>query len=580
MRKFISLIFIISALLAALAFRMISAGLTNTSKDFFRRIALKKKFIISCRSSAAYDIIPGDIPPLPGCGNHSWKITTGSDSAQFYFNQGINMYYAFHTLEAQASFAKAIRFDSSCAMAWYGQALALGPTINFGNGFRAPEEAVLDIDHGERLNSGCTDLEKDLIAAMRKRYSKDTTIDLKKLQDDYAASMKILADKYSGNADIVALYADALMLEHPWDLYDIKLQPKPWTNEIRRVLAKALVLDSLHPGANHFMVHTVEGSLHPEDGLKNAEILAGLMPDVAHIVHMPSHIYIRTGNYKKGIESNYKAVDAYHKYLGLYAPEAEGMFLYDIHAIHLQSACSMMAGNYRVAMSSGDALNLSVTDEFQKTPGATGNFMQYAKNFQVFTLLRFGKWEAVIKEPVPDTALHFATVIRHFARGMAFAGLSLTDSAKQEKLLLEKAMKANDLKIPFDPFSSAFDAGQVADGILAGKIAETSGDLILARRNFELAVQAEDMLVYDEPRDWPIPARQYLGSLFLKMKQYENAILVFQKDLEVNPNNGWSLTGLELAYQVLNNQVAVKKIKARLTDAWQVKDVPIKSPVF
>jgi hypothetical protein len=579
MRRFIVFILATTALLGVFAFRMISIVLMNRQKDY-QIVVFKKKFTVSCRSTPGNYTLSADIPPLPGCGNHKWKITTVSDSAQFYFDQGINMYYAFHTLEAQASFAKSVRFDSSCAMAWYGKALALGPTINFGNGFRAPGEAVLDISHGERLDSGCTEMEKGLIAAMRCRYSMDTSIDLKKLQDDYTRSMKVLADQYPKNADVIALYADALMLEHPWDLYDSKLQPRSWTKEIRQVLVKALTIDSLHPGANHFMVHTVEGSLHPEDGLKNAEILAALMPGVAHIVHMPSHIYIRTGNYKKGIESNDKAVIAYNNYLLLYPPEVEGMGLYDLHAIHLQSACAMMAGNFSIAKADGYQLDQLVSDEFQKTPGSLGSYLQYAKKYQMFTLLRFGKWNEILKEPIPDTSTHYSYLISHFARGMAYANLSEIESANQELLLFERGMKAEDLKEPFDPFSSAYDACKVAYAILIGKIAEKQNNFELARQRFEDAVEAEDLLVYNEPRDWPIPARQYLGALFLKMKQYETAVMVFQRDLEINPNNGWSLTGLKLAYQALHNQDALNKINIRLRDAWQIRDIDIETAVF
>jgi tetratricopeptide (TPR) repeat protein len=257
MRKMVVVSCVAASFFLAAAFRYVTGYHTVKGIDMS---LLRRQSAISCRIPPSMPGEPADIPPLTGWGSHRWKITTTSDSAQFYFDQGINMYYAFHTLEARASFAKALRFDSTCAMAYYGKALALGPTINFGNGFRAERAAYDAAVAAERFANGCGPMEKGLIAAMGKRYTEDTAADLKMLQVRYSSAMKAVAAVYLRNADVVALYADALMLEHPWDLYDAALQPKPWTPEIRSVLQRALAIDPLHPGALHFMIHTVEGS--------------------------------------------------------------------------------------------------------------------------------------------------------------------------------------------------------------------------------------------------------------------------------------------------------------------------------
>ncbi|HTI08251.1 MAG TPA: hypothetical protein VL832_06830 [Puia sp.] len=582
MKKLIVLSSVLAAFVLAAAFRFVTTQTQDVQPATRLRelIAVKRQSSLSCRVPPVFVEQVPDIPPLTGWGPHRWKISTASDSAQFYFDQGINMYYAFHTLEARASFAKAIRFDSTCAMAYYGKALALGPTINFGNGFRAEYAALEAAEASKRFAAGCSPLEKGLIAAMGKRYSADTAADLKKLQLDYAETMKLLAAVYPQNADIITLYADAIMLQHPWDLYDAALQPRPWTPEIRSLLQKALDLDSLHPGALHFMIHTLEGSLHPEDGIRSAETLAGLMPDVAHVVHMPSHIYIRAGHYKKGIDVNDRAINGYDKYLGLYQPVQESSGLYLLHAVHMKIACAMMAGNFAQAIAASDTMRRLVTSADLATPGGFGNFIQYVYDFRLFALLRFGAWEKILLEPAADSATRYSSVLHHFARGMALSHLSRFTEAQQELASLRKGLQAEELKASYDPFSNAYEAGLVADGILTGVLAAQRGQYAAAKAAFENAVKAEDALIYDEPRDWPLPARQYLGDLLLKMGDKTGAIGVFKKDLEINPMNGWSLTGLKLGYKGLNDKAALQQVNSDLSIAWQIRDREILKAVF
>jgi tetratricopeptide (TPR) repeat protein len=582
MKEAFGLSFVVAAFILSAAFRF---AIGNTPKarpanDWKTLTARKREFSLSCRVPPAFVEQPPDIPPLTGWGSHRWKISTGSDSTQFYFNQGINLYYAFHTLEARASFAKAIRFDSSCAMAYFGKALALGPTINFGNGFRAKCAAFEAAQTSKKLQTPCTPLEKGLISAIGKRYSADTTHDLKKLQTDYSESMRFLADAFPKNADVITLYADALMLEHPWDLYDAALRPKPWTPEIRSVLRKAMAIDSLHPGALHYMIHAVEGSLHPEDGVGSAELLAGLMPDVAHAVHMPSHIYIRSGNYKKGIEVNDEAIRSYDKYRTLYQPVEEGAALYLLHAVHMKSACAMMAGNFSIAISASDTIRRLVPKSELLTHDGFGNFLQYSYDFRLFTLLRFGAWDQILLDSVPDPLVRYSVVLHHFARGMAFSHLSRYAEAERELGRLRAGLQDAELKASYDPFSNAYEAGQVAEAILTGVLAGQKGQYRAAKMAFEKAVKAEDALIYDEPRDWPLPARQYLGDLLLKTGDPAGAIAVFERDLEINPMNGWSLTGLKQAYGALNSKASLQKVNMDLTIAWQIKDREIPRAVY
>lgn len=564
---------LVMALIAITAFKYVSRPKQLDT------VTQKKRFTISCAPFYYTEDLALDIPPLPGWGNYRWRITTGSDSAQFYFDQGINMYFAFHTIESIASFEKATRFDSTCAMAWYGRALALGPTINYGNGFRAPADAWQSAVKSRLYSANCTPLEKDLIESIQQRYSADTAASINTLRSLYADAMQKLDAKYSNNADVVTLYADALMLMHPWDLYDHELNPKPWTPGIQKILEHALALNPKHPGACHYYVHTMEGSEHPELALKAAETLGSLMPGVSHVTHMPSHIYIRTGYYKKGVDVNDSAVADFNNYVQLYSPVVNNAGLYSLHNTHLKATCAEMAANYADAMAAADALRLDIPAEFMATGDAMANYVQYVYETRILAQVRFGKWDDILADPVADT-LAYAPVLQHFARGMAYSRKHMFDEAAKEFALLQKGRTNQALKADADPFSNAFDASAVAEYILQGTIAEDKGQLTEATAIFEKAVVAEDHLIYNEPRDWGLPARQYLGNALLKAKDYTQAITVFNRDLVVNPNNGWSLTGLALVYTAQGKKSDLKKIQARLMNAWQIKDVEVMRPVF
>ncbi|WP_426668948.1 hypothetical protein ACPPVU_22320 [Mucilaginibacter sp. McL0603] len=519
-----------------------------------------------------------DIPALKGWGNYKWKISHASDSVQFYFNQGINMYYAFHDIEAVASFTKATRLGPDCAMAWYGKALALGPNINYPNGYRAPSGAYEAAVKGQQLSVECTGLEKDLINAIRQRYSADTTIDVNKLKANYTDAMKLVYEKHKTNAEAVTLYGDALLLLHPWDLYEHDFTPKAWTLQIRFIFEQALKLSPNHPGANHYYIHTMEGSATPELALKSANLLDTLMPQVSHLTHMPSHIYIRTGDYKKGITNNDEAVKGYKYYLKVYAPVENDYPLYEAHNVHMKINCAQMAGNYQIAKDASRDLQASIPPFYYSLKGAMGNYVQYVYMEPTITNLRFGKWDEIIKTQVADTMI-FASLISHFARGVAYSRKGDFSSAEKELGMLNKLLPDNSLKDQMI-FSPAVEPATVAQLILKGVIAEGQKNNMAAIDFLQQAVKAEDHLIYNEPRDWPIPARQFLANVLLKAGNYDEAIAVLKRDLVINPKNGWSLTGLRLAYTHTHNSVELAQVNTRLKDAFSIRDVTIEQAVF
>ena len=540
-------------------------------------VAEKKKFSIRCSP----DYIPtaaDDIPLLSGWGNYNWPVSSSSDSARIYFNQGINMYYAFHIIESRASFDKATRFDPECAMAWWGKALAYGPNIN-DFGYQRPSEAFSSAVKANALKASASPVEKALIEAIAIRYVADSAADQGKLNALYRDAMKAVYTAYPNDENVSTLYADALMLMHPWDLYDHDFNAKPWTPEIVAVLKHAMDLNPKQPGANHYYIHAVEASAKPGDALISADFLASAMPDVSHLTHMPSHIYIRTGIYDKGITVNDQGVDGYKKYHNYFPATEENIALYALHNIHMKINCAQMAGNYSIAASASKELQQQIPAFYLQIPGALGNYVQYLHRTDIFTWIRFGKWKEILSDPVADT-LSFTSVLQHFARGMAFANTNkITDAAKELAIMQDK-MTEPSLKEPFAPFNAVYDAALVGESILAGIIAESKQDLSKAIIFFKQAVTDEDKLIYNEPRDWLLPARQYLGTALVKAGKYKEAVDIFTKDLQINPNNGWSLTGLQACYRHLKNTTALSAVQKKLNTAWSIKDMTIDAAVF
>jgi tetratricopeptide (TPR) repeat protein len=565
----------IAAYSIVVAFRSALRQPDNTTVT--QLVAEKKKFSIRCTP----DYVPtaaDDIPLLSGWGNYNWNISSNSDSARIYFNQGINMYYAFHIIESRASFDKATRFDPACAMAWWGKALAYGPNIN-DFGYQRPSEAFPSAVKANALKANASPVEKALIEAITIRYVADSAADQGKLNVLYRDAMKAVYIAYPNDENVSTLYADALMLMHPWDLYDHDFTAKPWTPEIVAVLKHALQLNPKQPGANHYYIHAVEASAKPGDALTSAEFLASAMPDVSHLTHMPSHIYIRTGIYDKGITVNDNGLAGYKKYYHYFPATEENISLYVLHNIHMKINCAQMAGNCGIAVAASKELQEQIPGFYLQMPGALGNYVQYLHRTDIFTWIRFGKWKEILNDPVADT-LSFTSVLQHFARGMAYANINKITEAAKELAIMQNKMTEPSLKEPLTPFNSVYDAALVGENILAGTIAESKKDLSKAITLFNQAVIDEDKLIYNEPRDWLLPARQYLGAALVKAGNYKEAVDIFIKDLQINPNNGWSLTGLQTCYLKLKNTAALSAVQKQLNAAWSIKDTAIDAAVF
>lgn len=521
-----------------------------------------------------------DIPPIPGAGSYHWKITTSNDSAQFYFNQGINMYYGFHIIEAMASFQKAAKFDASSAMIHWAQALTYGPNIN-DYGYRASPEALNALYAAKQFAATASPFEKELIDVMTVRYTTDSTdATRKQLNEAYTARMKQLVQKYPGNADALALYADAMMLEHPWELWNGNGTPKPWTPLIRKTLEQLLAVSPMHPGGNHYYIHVMEASPFAKLALPSSERLGKTNPGLSHLVHMPSHIYLKTGYYQKGVEVNINAVNSYQTSIPLYAPVTGADFLYIIHNLHMKTNNAMLLGNSKTTLAAAAETQESIPVDYLSIPGAMGSLVQYVYHVPVLAQVRFAKWDDLLELKQPAKEQVYSSILVAFGKGMAFANTGKLGDAKAQLQLMQEWMKDSVLQIPFTPFSPAIDGAVTAEHLLKGTIALKENKITEAITAFKIAATTEENMVYNEPRDWLLNPKHYYGDALLKAKKGKEAQTVFEKDLLNNAENGWALMGL---YQSLMLQKKTKEaagVKVRFEKAFKQADLKIRSSVL
>ncbi|MEO5945593.1 MAG: hypothetical protein ABIP79_02165 [Chitinophagaceae bacterium] len=580
MKSPLLLVALLALIAASLAFRL--KDIATKKNQPISNIEYKKKNIVRCGPDweALKDWLEeSDIPPIPGAGSYKWKISTANDSAQFYFNQGINMYYSFHIIEAMASFKKAAKFDASNGMLYWAQALAYGPNIN-DLGYAASPDALLSIESAWEHMDLATEKEKILIRAQRIRYAADSTVSRENLNQLYVDKMKEAYQKYPDDADIAALYADALMLLHPWDLWKNDGTPKPWTPLIREVLEKLLTMSPAHPGANHYYIHVMEPSPFADLALPSADRLGKLTPGLSHTVHMPSHIYLRTGDYQKGVAVNEDAVKSYKKIIPLYAPVTGNDFLYIIHNLHMQTNHAMLAGRSGYSRISAKETVKSIPIDYLSLPDALGNYVQYIYMTPVLVDIRFGNWNNLLSQAKPESTMTYANILFHFGRGMAFTHQNDLLNANKELAQLQELMKDSVLTIPLKPFSAAIDGADIAENLLKGSITLKENKFREAIAAFKEAVVTEENMVYNEPRDWLLNPKHYLGDAFIKAGRLSEAKDILQNDLENNKENGWALFGL---WQILIKEKKIddaNKMIVRFRKSFDKADIKLNGPVF
>ena len=471
----------------------------------------------------------------PGVGSAHFAVSTKNPEAQRFFDQGMAYLYGFNHEAAIRSFKRAGELDPDLGMAWWGVALALGPNINLDVDPDREKQAYEAVHTA--LTKKASPKEQDLITVLATRYSNDPSADLKKLAADYSRGMGELSKKYRDDLDIATLYAESMMDLRPWKFWSVEGKPAPQTEDIVKVLESVLARDPKHMGANHYYIHAVEASPNPQRALKSADRLRTLAPASGHLVHMPAHIYQRTGNYSGAAKANEVAANADRDFMKKNGKEGIYPMMYYNHNLQFGSASYAMEGKF------ADAKRMA--DEFGANAAAMARDMPPAESFATaptLVLVRFGKWADVVRAPEVRIG-PLSTVLTHFARGVAFARLGDVAGAEREHAQFEEARKALTDEPGFLQ-NSPRNVAVVADGILDGRIADAKGDRAAAIGAYRRAVEAQDKLDYNEPADWFYPARETLGFALIRNGQSGDAEKVFKEDLKRNPNNPRSLYGL------------------------------------
>jgi tetratricopeptide (TPR) repeat protein len=514
-------------------------------------------------------------PLLEGMGEYRFP-TTIRDQARRYLDQGMVLAWGFNHAESERSFLEAARLDPDCAICYWGAALVLGPNINAAMDPDDAGRAWASLQEAVARSSRASERERDLIAALGKRYSEGPPPEDRSALDlAYAEAMGALAAKYSADADIQTLYAEALMNLHPWDFWLRDGSAQPWTAEILRVLDSALEIDENHPGANHLRIHALEASKEPARAIVNADRLASLAPGAGHLVHMPAHIYIRTGRYEDAIEANRAAIRADDAYVTQCHAQGVYPLAYMPHNHHFLLAATTFEGRKRESYEAAD--HISHTDETMMRQPGLGT-LQHFRTMPLYTMVRFSDWDSILTEPAPAADLIYPTGVWHYARGMAFVATGRLDDAEAalDQLQTTAGDPALDSVTIWD-LNGTRDLLAIAERILASRIAFARGNRSSGIEALERAVELEDALTYDEPPAWPFPVRTILGAAYLDAGDPHRAEKVYLEDLGMYPENGWSLHGLTESLRLQGREEEAAATAARLQKAWARADVRLVS---
>jgi tetratricopeptide (TPR) repeat protein len=506
-------------------------------------------------------------PRLQNLGKHTFPVTTKSAAAQRFMNQGLNLSYGFNHLEAGRAYAEAARLDPSLAMAWWGQALVLGPNINAPMDPAEEPKAYELVQKAVALKKRATPREAGLIDALAQRYS-GRTEDRAARDKAYAAAMATVVRRFPNDLDAATLYAEAVMDLRPWGYWMPDGRPHEGTAEAVALVESVIKRSPRHPGALHLYIHLME-SVAPEKAEIAADRLLPLMPAAGHMVHMPSHIYQRVGRYADAVKSNQLAVVADEDYIT--QCRAQGLYPmgYYPHNLHFLWFAATFAGSSQLAIESARRTASKASDEALKQLPLLAGF----RVVPWFALTRFGRWDEMLKEPAPPADNLYLVGAWNYARGLAFIARGQLDEA--DKALTEVKRVAADKALDFDLFSpnSAAAIFAIAPEALAGELAAARKNYDAAIAHLERAVRLEDGLIYTEPSEWHYPPRHALGAVLLEAGRPGEAETVYWQDLKRNPDNGWALTGLQQALEAQGRKEEAAIIAARLRKAWADADV-------
>ncbi|QCW98940.1 hypothetical protein FGM00_01965 [Aggregatimonas sangjinii] len=516
-------------------------------------------------------------PLFNNLGNLHFPISTKNERAQTFFDQGIKLSYAFNHAEGHRSFMEATRLDPKSAMAYWGQAFALGPNINDPMPVDARKVKIKEaMTKARKLSSKASIKEQALIEALSARYSEDLTADVAELNMAYMHAMAKVVEQFPEDANIQILYAASVMNTVPWNYWDKDGNPSPNIKEAKAALETAMELEPENPGAHHYYIHMVELP-YPDMGVASADKLVTLMPGAGHIVHMPSHIYIRVGRYLDAVKVNQVAIQADEDYIAQCFAQGLYPLAYYPHNIHFLWSSASLLGASEIAI---DAAKKTA----EKVPIGELVALPFLQDFSATPLLaytRFGKWNEILTIPAPSPDIKHLNLIRHYARGIAFIRKGNLKDAKEELQAIETLKKDPELQtIVATANNASIYSANIAYEIVAGELAAAEGEILKALGHLEKAVEFEDALTYSEPSAWHIPTRQNLGAVLMNAKKFEEAESIFKEDLAILRQNGWSLMGLHNSLKAQGKFKEAQEIKAEFDKAWEHADIEIDSSVL
>ena len=520
---------------------------------------------------------PAGPPPLfDDLGRHHRAIATSSPRAQAYFDQGLRLIYAFNHLEARRAFREAARLDPACAPCYWGLALTYGSNYNSPTDAEREKAAYAAIQTARGLAGGAGAADRALIEALAQRHSAAADAGRVSLDRAYADAMREVARRFPDDLDAATLFADALMNLRPWDLWTIDGQPEPGTLETVATLERVLAKNPDHPGAAHLYIHAVEAGPQPERAVGSADRLLTLMPGAGHLVHMPSHIYVRVGRWADAYTVNVRAVEVDRAYLKRVQPTGVYPMLYYPHNIDFIWHAAGMEGRGADAIRAARELSAAMSLEMvRETPDMEG-----APAAPLGALARFGRWSEVLAQPAPPADLLYTTGVWRHARGLAFLATGRRAEAERELAALREIAARVPPERTLGGFFKTGDMLRLASLVLAGEIASRSGAPDAAVRDLTEAVRMQDRHWFTEPPPWYYPVRQSLGAVLLQGGRAVEAEAVYREDLRRNPENGWSLFGLGQSLRAQGKTAEAAAVDARFRVAWARADVTLTASRF
>lgn len=515
---------------------------------------------------------------LPGLESVHRQVSTSSSEAQAFFDQGLALTYGFNHDEAARSFARAAELDPQCAMCFWGAAYTLGPNYNIP---MLPERAEAAWDALTRAQRIVADgepdpVEKALVEALAKRYAGPEYVEPAAMQaysETYAVAMRGVATRFPDDLDVQVLYAESVMNTNPWKLWTLEGEPSPGTEEIVRALESVLGRAPDHVGANHYYIHAVEASKHPERAEAAADRLGALLPGAGHTVHMPAHIYQRVGRYADASEANRRAIVADERYLATVTPPGYYPFYLGHNYGFLAYSASMQGRSVEAIEAARQSAASIPTDVVCGMPG-----MDFFLSEPLLVLVRFGRWQDLLDEPAPNPKYPVLAALWHHAHGMALASTGAPSDAKTDLDAIRRIAST----VP-EEVLAGLNSGPIVLS-LAAKILEAkivaADDGAASIPLWEQAVALEDRLEYNEPADWFYPVRHHLGAVLLDEGRAKDAEAVYRADLERHPANGWALFGLWKSLQAQKKPKDAKAVEARFRAAWKDADLDLTRSAF